>query len=307
MRRAGLEFVADQVTKFFDTVYIRGWLRSPDDRLATVTLTGAADIQQRSTAGAEDYPGVDGAHAFQLQALLGRHFSWDLTVEFRTSRGRRVCATLQELSDDRISYYSSNSVGAAFVARVNAQPDARVLDVGGRDRSQFDRRTLFNVKEYVVLDIVPSANVDVVADAHELSRSLEPESFDFVVSSSVFEHLLMPWKVALEINRVLKPGGMAFITTAQTVGLHDMPWDFLRFSDTSWDGIFNDLTGFRIVERVMDYPMFILPFVIREIHLDTEKAAGYEMSAVVVEKIGKTELMWPVLLDDVMKTSYPPT
>ena len=83
MRRAGLEFVADQVTKFFDTVYIRGWLRSPDDRLATVTLTGAADIQQLSTAGAEDYPGVDGAQTFQLQALTA-----ELTLAEQRERQR---------------------------------------------------------------------------------------------------------------------------------------------------------------------------------------------------------------------------
>ncbi|WP_373690468.1 methyltransferase domain-containing protein [Sphingobium sp. DEHP117] len=62
----------------------------------------------------------------------------------------------------------------------------------------------------------------------------EASSFDAVYSVSVFEHLLMPWKVALEMNRVLRMGGIAYIHTHQTLGLHDMPWDFWRFSDTSW-------------------------------------------------------------------------
>jgi len=304
LNRGDSEFIADQVTKFFDSVYLKGWFRSPDDPLASVVLTGRPGITQKSEVGF-DYPGVTDGLGFKLQALLGQQFSLDLAVEFRTVSGRRFGATLEELSRDRMDHYPS--FGESFRTRVNANPDARVLDIGGRDRSKFDVSSLFHVKEYVVLDILPGDNVDVVADAHEMSKVLAPESFDFVISASVFEHLLMPWKVALEINRVLKPGGLAWISTHQTVGMHDLPWDFWRFSDTSWDAIFNELTGFRIVDRVMDLPEFILPFVIREGRLDAENAAGFDFSAVLAEKTSRTTLEWPVPLSRIVSTAYPDT
>ena len=303
MNSGDSEFIADLVTKFFDSVYVKGWFRSPDDPLASVVLTGRPDIAQKSDVGF-DYPGVGDGLGFKLQALLGEQFAWDLTVEFRTASGRTIAATLEELSRDRMDHYPS-SFGESFRTRVNSNPDARVLDIGGRDRSKFDISSLFRVKEYVVLDILPGKNVDVVADAHEMSKVLAPESFDYVISASVFEHLLMPWKVALEINRVLKPGGLAWISTHQTVGMHDLPWDFWRFSDASWDAIFNELTGFRIVDRVMDLPEFILPFVVREGRRDAENAAGFDFSGVLVEKTGKTSLEWPVPLGTIIKTTYP--
>ena len=64
------------------------------------------------------------------------------------------------------------------------------------------------------------------------------------------------------------------------MGLHDAPWDFWRFSADSWDALFNKRTGFIILDRVQDYEQFILPFVVREGKLDSEKAAGFEASLV---------------------------
>ena len=127
------------------------------------------------------------------------------------------------------------------------------FEIGGRDRSQRTIKEKFPNAEYVVVDIVAGENVDVVADAHQLSSVFENSSFDFVISASVFEHLLMPWKVALEINKILRPGGSLWISSHQTVGLHDSPWDYWRFSRDSWTGIFNKNTGFEIVATVSDH------------------------------------------------------
>jgi hypothetical protein len=298
------EFVADCVTKFFDCLYIRGWFRSPEDSLYSVKLQGHRGIQQKSEVGF-DYPGVGPGLGFQLQALLSDGFNWDLTVQFLTRNGRVAQATLRDLSQDRVSRYPSMSLFENFRERINATPDARVLDIGGRDRSKNDLSATFKVQEYVVLDILPGPNVDIVADAHEMSQLLGAASFDYVISASVFEHLLMPWKVVLEMNRVLKVGGLGWISTHQTVGMHDAPWDFWRFSDTSWDALFNKATGFRIVDRVMDSEEFILPFVLRDNKLDSEKAAGYELSAVLVEKICPTSLEWPVAVGNIIETLYP--
>ncbi len=308
MIRDGYQFVADCLTKFYDTLVIKGWFLSPNDPLVEVSLIGQEGIQQRGDIGL-DYGAIGAEAGFQLQALLDRGFTWDLGVKFRTKGGRTVEASVKELSDDRISYYPSTYGATAlyesFRQIVNQHAEARVLDIGGRDRSRIDLSQAFRVAEYIVLDIMPGDNVDIVADAHDMSQVLEPSSFDYVVSASVFEHLLMPWKVAIEINRVLKLGGKAWISTHQTIGMHDNPWDFWRISDTAWDALFNAATGFRIVQRILDYPEYILPFIIRDGKLDSEKAVGFEMSAVMVEKVGPSSVTWPVDMGSLIQTSYP--
>ena len=55
-----------------------------------------------------------------------------------------------------------------------------------------------SVGRYVGFDIHPGAGVDVVGDAHKLSTYFPLNSFDAVFAFSVFEHLVFPWKVALQ-------------------------------------------------------------------------------------------------------------
>jgi hypothetical protein len=120
----------------------------------------------------------------------------------------------------------------------------KLLDIGGRARSGVQRSEHYPECDVTTLDIIANSGVDVVGDAHELGRYFSPGSFEFAHCSSVFEHLVMPWKAAVEINRVLKPGGAALIFTHQTIGMHDMPWDFFRFSDSSFCGIVQSLHRF---------------------------------------------------------------
>jgi SAM-dependent methyltransferase len=181
----------------------------------------------------------------------------------------------------------------------------KLLDIGGRARSGVQRAEHYPECDVTTFDIVPDAGVDVVGDAHELSRYFPPDSFDFAHSTSVFEHLVMPWKAALEINRVLKPGGMLLIFTHQTIGMHDIPWDFFRFSDASWSGLFNRYTGFEIDQTNMSGFMHVVPRAWHERYRGAENAGGFEASAVIVRKTGPTALLWEVRVPDIIATSYP--
>ena len=58
------------------------------------------------------------------------------------------------------------------------------------------------------MHIAAGPNVDVIGDAHHLSRFLNGH-FDFVFFIAVFEHPLIPWKVAIEMNKVMTKGGLA--------------------------------------------------------------------------------------------------
>ncbi len=56
------------------------------------------------------------------------------------------------------------------------------------------------------------------------------DSFDFVISDQVIEHLKDPKKAILESYRVLKRGGIAVHTTCFMNYIHPCPEDFWRFS-----------------------------------------------------------------------------
>ena len=182
-------------------------------------------------------------------------------LRFRTKGGWSGEASLAALSEDRDEGAPTGRMMERFIAEVEAIPDARLLDIGGRARSGLDRRRQFRIRDYVVLDILAGSNVDVVGDAHTLAASFPAASFDAILSVSVFEHLLMPWTVVTQMNEVLKPNGIALVFTHQTLGMHDLPWDFSRFSDTAWDALFNEHTGFEIVERALDRMQHIVPAI----------------------------------------------
>ena len=158
---------------------------------------------------------------------------------------------------------------------------------------------------YSGFDIAAGPNVDVVGDAHALSRSYEPGRFDAVMAFSVLEHLLMPWKFVIELNRVLKPGALGLFTTHQCWPLHDQPWDFWRYSDMAWTGLLNPATGFEIIAAKMGEPAYIVAQKCAPATAFSSQAQGALASFVLFRKTGETTLQWPVELADITATSYP--
>jgi SAM-dependent methyltransferase len=118
-----------------------------------------------------------------------------------------------------------------------------------------------NVGKFVGLDLEPGPGVDVVTDASLLSRVIRPYSFDIVVSVSVFEHLRQPWQVVMEINKVLKTGGLVFIHSHQTFPLHDYPGDFFRFSEEGFKELFSKNLGFEVLATDSQVPCRVVPSV----------------------------------------------
>ncbi|MDD3179130.1 MAG: methyltransferase domain-containing protein [Opitutaceae bacterium] len=166
-----------------------------------------------------------------------------------------------------------------------------------RARSAITRRNLVPAKlGYVGLDILPGPNVDLVGDAHCLSTLVGSKKFVAAFSLFVFEHLAMPWKVVIELNRVLAPGGLVLVNTHQTWPLHEEPWDFWRFSAYSWQCLFNPMTGFELVETAHGEPARVHPLwdtpALRGLEL--EKSPAYLHTTVIARKIRETTLEWPV-------------
>lgn len=300
--------MTDTVAKFFNTIRVSGWFHHPDDHLVSIAVTGEEVIGCIAEVG-QLYGGVpELGHnlGFSIQFLRPHEsFAETLSLVFTTASGWTTTVNLLDLCADRLSHYPGTDMMRRFIDAVDAIPNAKVLDIGGRARSRLDRSQDFLAADVTVLDIIPGENVDVVADAHEMATFFPPEHFDAVYSVSVFEHIMMPWAVVPQMNSIMKTGGIALISTHQTLGMHDMPWDFWRMSDSAWDALFNSKTGFEIVERMMESEQFIIPFIYRPIKAWAERAAGYEGSAVVVRKTGPCDLSWPVTPAQLTATMYP--
>lgn len=197
---------------------------------------------------------------------------------------------------------------AGFWEFVQSRPGGNVLEIGSRARSGVSRRNLFPATcSYTGFDIVGGENVDCVGDAHALSRLLPLNHFDVVFSVSVWEHLCMPWLVSLELNKVMKVGGMAMINTHQSWPSHEEPWDYFRFSDYCWDALFNAATGFEIVARGTGVPCVMCPSQINPfVHASRiDWHYGYLATRCIARKVGDSSLAWPVDPGLVVKGNYP--
>jgi SAM-dependent methyltransferase len=195
-----------------------------------------------------------------------------------------------------------------FVVEVNAMRAPAVLELGSRNVRGVVRRNLFSGHvAYTGFDIHPGENVDVVGDAHVLSAHVPAGQFDAVFSVSVFEHLAMPWKVVLELNRVLKPGGMLFISTHPVWPAHELPWDFWRFSCETFKVLLNQQTGFEIVACVQGNPARIVSLSLDPTTSGVHRAQVFQSVAVIARKCGEPDigLRWDVTAQALLDSMYP--
>ncbi len=308
MHSNGYVFMIDTAATFFSSLRVAGWFHHPQDPLVAVTLSGAGPLAGLTTACGIPYQGVPELgpdKGFELQALL-RQAAPDprqVSLRFTTASGQIIEAPLAALLKERAAAENASRLYQKFIEHVAAQERACVLDLGGRARSDLDRAPEMPGERALVFDLHPGPNVDVVGDAHRLSDFFPAGIFDAILSVSVFEHLAMPWKVAVEMNRVLRPGGIAFVQSHQALGLHDVPWDFWRFSDAAWQAIFNPATGFKVLETSLTQPMFLVPC--RGRASSTEASTGFESSAVLVRKTGEARLDWDLDAAALLSTTYP--
>lgn len=107
---------------------------------------------------------------------------------------------------------------------------------------------------WICSDIEDGQDVELVCDAHALSshKDIEgKEGFDVLWASSVFEHLKKPWIASMEIEKILKRGGLFFVQTHFTFPLHGYPNDYFRFTEDGLRSIFDWGTD---LKTAFEYP-----------------------------------------------------
>lgn len=130
-------------------------------------------------------------------------------------------------------------------ALAHAKP-GRALEIGALDMQKSARPILKKSGfDYVNLDIspcdVPETVIgDLCADT-PAQIGLDLESFDFVCATDVFEHLQRPWIAAQNVVSLLRPGGVAYISTVWSWRYHPLPVDYWRFSHECLKFLFKDL------------------------------------------------------------------
>ena len=85
------------------------------------------------------------------------------------------------------------------------------------------------IREDVInIDFYPFNNVDLIADISHLP--FKDNSIEAIINEFVLEHIKEPEKVIAEIYRVLRPGGLIYLTAPFLVSFHSSPDDYCRWS-----------------------------------------------------------------------------
>ena len=148
-----------------------------------------------------------------------------------------------------------------FRNALNNLSQPKVLELGTRqwvrDRPTHHKMWLPADATLVMSDMDPGPDVDVVADAHDLSAFGDGE-FDAFIAVSVWEHLRKPWIAAEAAARVLKPGGLLYVATHFAFPVHGYPSDYNRWTDKGMEALFDEPL-FHSQQSSLSFPAKLIP------------------------------------------------
>jgi SAM-dependent methyltransferase len=147
------------------------------------------------------------------------------------------------------AYYRIQTFLDAYTA-----PGGTVLDVGSATLGE-QRNAREICKEaglaYSGLDIAAGNNVDIVLARPFVWDEIVTESYDYVISTSSFEHNPFFWSTFAEMARALKQDGKMMVTAPSAGHVHRHPLDCWRFYLDSW-GVLCTMTGMTPLEVVIE-------------------------------------------------------
>jgi SAM-dependent methyltransferase len=123
--------------------------------------------------------------------------------------------------------------------------DKTLVDVGA---GPLQFRDIFKRFKYIGVDFVEYPDVTVVADLTK-EIPLANASADIVVLSNTLEHIPDPRVTLRECMRILKPGGTIIGTVPFLVQMHQIPYDFNRYTIYQLQALLAD-SGFGSIEVV---------------------------------------------------------
>ena len=311
MDSESLVWSVDHLSHFRGHLYVDGWAFHPRYRVRSISvqLPGGKLIKARGYGLAS--PDIATHHGdrakrcrFSLRvAVPNADDARQASLVFRMSRGP---AALAENLNRNLGADPFNQLYLQFHEMVRSLGAPTIVEVGSRARSgNVHVGWLPKDATYSGFDVVDGPNVDVVGDAHKISDYFPSSSVDAIFSLSTIEHLAMPWKAVVEMNSILKIDGLVFVGTHQTWPVHDEPWDFWRFSSYTWRTLFNEATGFEIVDVAMGERASVVADFLTPSTAGLDLQPAFLGSSVIARKIGSTGLDWDVDLRMTTDADYP--
>lgn len=124
-------------------------------------------------------------------------------------------------------------------ASTKMRKDSFLLDAGAGPSPY---KNYFYQCKYEASDVLPASNINLVCSLDLIPRN--PNTYDYIINTEVLEHVKNPSKVILELYRVLKPGGILFLTAPQNCALHQEPYHYYNITKYGLENILNN-AGFK--------------------------------------------------------------
>lgn len=280
-----MKYSIDDFILFRGVIFVRGWILSPDYTIELIVDEKFFAVKHKKIISPDIMEAFGNEYSnnrFEFNVDIEKHYLKNAKINFIFEESNLIVDPILDLTKNDIFFNSKN----IFDNSIDYIIKGKILEIGSRARSGINRKEIFNdFEQYIGFDIVEGENVDIIGDAHLLSKKFESSSIDCIFSVSVFEHLINPLKVVYEMNKILKIGGFCQVNTHQQWPVHNSPWDFNRFSKYAWYGLFNETTGFEVIESVQGEPAYTAPVVTHANHKGLDYELGYLSSKVVVRKI----------------------
>jgi SAM-dependent methyltransferase len=152
-----------------------------------------------------------------------------------------------------------------FLQRHLPRVDGPVIEIGSKDYgSTASFRDLYRGVDYVGADLEAGTGVDVVVDLTHGLGALPEGRFALVICCSVLEHTPRPWVMAENLIRLLRPGGVLYLSVPWVWRYHAYPDDYFRFSPRAVEALFPAFE-WAAAAYSTDVPGDIVPLDLRDI------------------------------------------
>ena len=122
----------------------------------------------------------------------------------------------------------------------------RIIDIACGTKPYYPIFKNFS-SEYIGIDVNDSDYADQKADATDLPF---PDcSFDVALSTQALEHIISYQSAVDEMHRVLKNGGIAFLSTHGVMEIHGAPHDYWRFTQYGLKQVFQRFKEVEIINN----------------------------------------------------------
>jgi SAM-dependent methyltransferase len=144
------------------------------------------------------------------------------------------------------------------IKKIDDTKNYTVVDIGCGEKPFYNK--FKGDFKYIGIDFSSHSSADIVCDIKN-EIPVEKNTADFIILSEVLEHLPNPFSIISEIERILKPEGILFISTPFAFPIHARPHDYFRFTENFYIDLQNQYS-FTLVDLGKSNTIFSTPIVI---------------------------------------------